>query len=90
VERDPGLPGPSGYQVPSLFDHSWHLRQARRDYARRIRLPHTDSPIGLADQDQDLDETTLVVGSWRFAGIGWLTLGDAVRAVASAARVRDG
>jgi hypothetical protein len=65
------------------------LRQARRDYTRRTRSPHCETPPGWADQDQDLEETTLVVGSWRFAGIGWLTLGDAALAAASAARARD-
>ena len=43
--------------------------------------------------DTDLAEleadTTLVIGSWRFAGIGWLTAGDAALAAASAARARD-
>ena len=45
----------------------------------------------LLDQDQDADghDTTLVVGLWRFAGIGWLTTGDAALAAASAARARD-
>ena len=64
------------------------LRQARRDYARHTRTPH-ESSTGWADQDHDLDETTLVIGSWRFAGMGWLTTGDAALAAASAARARD-
>ena len=47
--------------------------------------------MGWADNGQGLDqlETTLVVGSWRFAGIGWLTTGDAALAAASATRARD-
>ena len=65
------------------------LRQARRDYTRRAQLPTGDAAAGWADQDQDQDETTLVIGSWRFAGMGWLTLGDAALAAASAARARD-
>ena len=65
------------------------LRQARRDYARHTRTPHHETPTGWVDQDQDLDETTLVVGSWRFAGMGWLTSGDVALAAASAARARD-
>ena len=65
------------------------LRQARRDYARRTQLHRHETPSGWADQDQDLEETTLVIGSWRFAGMGWLTSGDAALAAASAARARD-
>jgi hypothetical protein len=66
------------------------LRQARRDYARRRHTRPGDAPTGWADQDQDgPEETTLVIGSWRFAGMGWLTSGDAALAAASAARARD-
>ena len=65
------------------------LRQARRDYTRRTQPHCGDEPAGWADQDQDHVETTLVVGSWRFAGMGWLTSGDAALAAASAARARD-
>ena len=47
-------------------------------------------PVG---DDAELAElgtdTTLVIGSWRFAGIGWLSAGDAALAAASAARARD-
>ena len=65
------------------------LRQARRDYTRRTQLLARDTAAEWADQDQDLGDTTLVIGSWRFAGRGWLTLGDAALAAASAARARD-
>ena len=68
------------------------LRQARRDHTRRQHLQqHSTEVVSWADQDQELDEhdTTLVVGSWRFAGMGWLTSGDAALAAASAARARD-
>ena len=65
------------------------LRQARRDYTRRSQL-RTDRAVDeWADQDQELEDITLVVGSWRFAGMGWLTLGDAALAAASVARARD-
>jgi hypothetical protein len=30
-----------------------------------------------------------VIGSWRYAGMGWLTTGDAALAMASAALARD-
>ena len=66
------------------------LRAARRDWTRRQHLPHPEAGPVEVDQDQaDVEETTLVVGSWRFTGMGWLTSGDAALAAASAARARD-
>jgi hypothetical protein len=67
------------------------LRQARRDYSRRRQLVAAAARPAIAGDDQDdaEGETTLVVGSWRFAGMGWLTAGDAALAAASAARARD-
>ena len=58
----------------------------------RIIQERPQRPADWAHHDQDHDELeppTLVVGSWRFAGIGWLTTGDAALAAASAARARD-
>lgn len=65
------------------------LRRARRDWTRRRNLAQRPGWADLDDQ-ADLDDTTLVVGAWRFAGMGWLTAGDASLAAASAARARDG
>ena len=69
------------------------LRQARRDHVRsRLEPSNSADPVRVGD-DADLADleadTTLVIGSWRFAGIGWLTAGDAALAAASAARARD-
>lgn len=69
------------------------LRQARRDHVRsRLNAAQVGEPVRVGD-GPDLAEleadTTLVIGSWRFAGIGWLTAGDAALAAASAARARD-
>ena len=69
------------------------LRQARRNHAvradRTSRSP-ADVTAGYDDQDGDVDDTTLLVGSWRFVGMGWLTADDAALAAASAAaRARD-
>ena len=36
----------------------------------------------------DLEETTLVIGHWTYAGTGWDTDGDAELAKAAAARAR--
>ena len=66
------------------------LRQARRDYTRRHHLPRPSGfVVDTRDGQVEEEETTLVVGSWRFAGMGWLTSGDAALAAASAARARD-
>ena len=68
------------------------LRQVRRDYTRRHHRAETPSAgqLDLADSDEQVEEdSTLVLGSWRFAGMGWLTTGDAALAAASAARARD-
>ena len=69
------------------------LRQARRDHVRaRLAPTPAGEPVrvgddgGLAELEAD---STLVIGSWRFAGMGWLTAGDAALAAASAARARD-
>jgi hypothetical protein len=66
------------------------LRQARRDYTRRRALPTPEPAAGWTDEDQaEVEDTTLVIGSWRFIGMGWLTSGDAALAAASATRARD-
>jgi hypothetical protein len=59
-----------------------HLRQARIDY-RRQATAHR-----LADE-LDGDETTLLIGSLTFAGIGWHTTGDALLAATAAAKARE-
>ncbi len=68
------------------------LRQARRDHVRsRLNAAQIGEAVRGGDDGDlaELEHTTLVVGSWRFAGIGWLTGGDAALAAASAARARD-
>jgi hypothetical protein len=61
------------------------LRQARRDW-RRAQLRDT----GPEDEHQDLDddETTVVINSLAFAGIGWHTTADALLANTAAANAR--
>jgi hypothetical protein len=66
------------------------LRQARRDHSRRRQLVTAADRSAVAGEYQaGGEDTTLVVGSWRFAGMGWLTSGDAALAAASAALARD-
>ena len=64
------------------------LRQARRDHTRRTQL-RDGRPARVSTDQADLEDTTLVVGWFRYAGMGWLTSGDAALAAASAARARD-
>jgi hypothetical protein len=55
--------------------HAYRLRQAA-ELARDLG-------------DQEDADTTLVVGQWKFAGLGYLTGGDAALALSAAARARE-
>ena len=66
------------------------LRSARRRFERAKAF----SPDGVVDVEAlDLapadDETTLVINDWRFAGIGWITEGDAVLAAEASSVARE-
>jgi len=54
------------------------LRCARVDHERHRdrRHPHQDDNIEAVGQDRDDDDTTLLVGEWRFAGVGRRRLGQ--------------
>lgn len=71
------------------------LRRALRRYARLLADPaRKGRPLDVADleawlQAEDDEETTLVVGSWRFAGTGWPNTGDEALAAAERAREYD-
>jgi hypothetical protein len=41
------------------------------------------------DHDHGDDDTTLLVGEWRFAGVGYSTDGDAALAASTAAYARE-
>lgn len=58
------------------------LRRARAEHEQRIDRQVRGLPL-------DDDDTTLVVGEWHFAGIGYSSTGDAVLAAAAAARARE-
>lgn len=65
------------------------IRGTRRRFQRaKMRNPHGIIDVAALDREEQ-DETTLVIGSWRFAGTGWLTDEDTAAAVASAARARE-
>ncbi|MFF2273570.1 replication initiator [Agromyces sp. NPDC058136] len=61
------------------------LRSARRDWQRKQARP----PVAADQNTDDSEETTLVVGSWSFVGMGWLTAGDTALAAESAAAARE-
>ncbi len=64
------------------------LRKARRDW-RRAQLHDTGPDL---DERQALDddtETTVVIASLAFAGIGWHTTADALLANTAAANARE-
>jgi hypothetical protein len=61
------------------------IRRERADYRRHQFAGAL--PIGLEDPDRD--NSTLMVARWQFAGLGYLTAGDAELALSSAARARE-
>jgi hypothetical protein len=63
------------------------LRNARRQWNRR-NTARNDRTTRVADFVDD-DDSTLVIGSWSFAGMGWLTKGDAALAQQAAAAARE-
>lgn len=71
------------------------LRRARRRAQALIAEAQRDGrAIDLAALEADLlsddeDETTLVIGQWRFVGVGWDNDGDVELARAAAARARE-
>jgi hypothetical protein len=64
-----------------------HLRENRAAYRRTQHLGAPDETIRTADHTTE--ETTLVIGTLTFAGIGWRTFGDALLANTAAALARS-
>jgi hypothetical protein len=64
------------------------LRRARADYRRRRDLQARGIVRELGTYQAE-DDTTLLVGEWRFVGVGYTTSGDAALAAASAAYARE-
>jgi hypothetical protein len=71
------------------------LRRARRRAQHLIARAKEDGrylDLGAMELElmtEDDDETTLVIGDWRYAGTGWETAGDAALARGAAARARE-
>ena len=71
------------------------LRRARqRAQVRIAEANRTGTPIDLRQLEvellaEDADETTVVIGSWAYAGAGWANDGETALATAAAARARE-
>jgi hypothetical protein len=65
------------------------LRQARADYRQRQDRDRRQQVRELDGDQAEDDDTTLLVGEWRFVGVGYTTSGDAALAAASAAYARE-
>jgi hypothetical protein len=66
------------------------LRAARFLHRRAAERTTGAGPREVGDDhDPADDDTTLVVGTWRFAGMGWLNTADAALAASAAARARE-
>ncbi len=71
------------------------LRRARqRAQIRLAEAGRTGIPIDLRQLEAELladdtEETTLVIGHWRYAGTGWANDGETALATAAAARARE-
>jgi len=59
------------------------IRGERRAYRQRQAAEH------LRELGTDARDTTLIVSRWEFAGLGYLTGGDAALALSAAARARE-
>ncbi|MBQ0894672.1 plasmid replication initiator protein [Micromonospora sp. U56] len=64
------------------------LRDNRVAFRRHEHQDHAHPAAGRQIVD-DLDDTTLIVGTLTFAGVGWHTTGDALLANTAAARARE-
>ncbi|WP_432956199.1 replication initiator [Micromonospora haikouensis] len=64
------------------------LRDARRDHRQREDQDHAHPATGGQLVDEH-DDTTLIVGTLAFAGVGWHTTGDALLANSAAAMARE-
>jgi hypothetical protein len=65
------------------------LRRARADYRRRQDVDHRRQVRELDHDQAEEDDATLLVGEWRFVGVGYTSSGDAALAAASAAYARE-
>ena len=77
---------PLPHQSPPLLPPFRDLRQARITYRRSQDTGPEHGPIRTADHADE--ETTLIVGTFTYAGTGWKTSGDALLANTAADQAR--
>ncbi|MFG3418125.1 replication initiator [Micromonospora sp. NPDC048063] len=65
------------------------LRDTRVAFRRHEHAHQVDEQPGIPRTADDLDDTTLIVGTLTFAGVGWHTTGDALLANTAAAMARE-
>jgi len=65
------------------------IRGERRAWRTRQAPAASGSPVEFVDDDTDQDDSTLVIKTWSFVGMGWLSMGDAALAASAAARARE-
>jgi hypothetical protein len=83
VDSHDRIPGPLRLKIPRYSTTLGAIRGERRAYRQRQAAEHARE---LLPDEQD---TTLVVAHWEFAGVGYLTNGDAALALSAAARARE-
>jgi len=65
-------------------------RRAWREARRTRQAPAGGHIVELVDDDQGHEyDSTLVIKTWEFVGMGWLSTGDAALAASAAARARE-
>ena len=90
-----GVPGALRDEIAPVLVTLGVLRRARRRAQALIADAQRDGrTIDLSALEADLladdeDETTLIVGQWRFVGVGWDNEGEVELARAAAARARE-
>ncbi|MFU8873578.1 plasmid replication initiator protein, partial [Micromonospora sp. SL4-19] len=65
------------------------LRDTRIAYRRHEDQAHEHPAAGGPPTDRVNDDTTLIVGTLTFAGVGWHTTGDALLANTAAAMAKE-
>ncbi|MFI7213136.1 replication initiator [Micromonospora maritima] len=65
------------------------LRDTRVQFRRHEHEDHDHPPAGGPPTDDVAEDTTLIVGTLTFAGVGWHTSGDALLANTAAAMARE-
>jgi hypothetical protein len=84
-----GFPGHFATKSRAFSATLGAIRAERRAFRLRESAATETGPAGSGLSGEAAEETTLVVGSWTFAGMGYRTAGDAVLAASAAARARE-